>query len=223
MRNLQKVLFLSLLGCSLGTGCTITTTDEPFEGMGGTDNWTTTATGGSTTTVASGGTGAVLTTTSVAGTTPASGGTSAVTTVAPVVFTAADCPVAATAGPPATAADVHAACVTCMYDATKGCTQAVPCHNEAGCMTKVWAALECIEFRVQFGDVWLNADELFACQSGEYVGTAKPAGTEELPNLKGTGNFWEGAALTLVGGDLLTAVRTNCAVECNAQVYTAPQ
>lgn len=215
MRNLQKVLFLSLLGCTLGTGCTITTTDEPFEGMGGTDNWTTTATGGSATTVASGGTNATGGTTTVV----ASGGTPATTTVAPVVFTAAECPVAAAAGPPATAADVHPACVTCMYDAAKACTYAVPCHNEAGCIANVWAALECIEFRFQYGGGLLFEEELFACQSGAYVGTAKPAGTETMTPPKATGNFWEGAAVSLVGGDLLTAVGASCAVECNAVPY----
>lgn len=86
-------------------------------------------------------------------------------------------------------------------------------------MASVWAALECIEFSFQFGgSVPLSRAELFACQSGELVGTAKPAGTEQLTGLKATGNFWEGAGVSLVGGDLLTTVGTACAVECNAQI-----
>lgn len=227
MRNLQNVFFLSLLGLSLSTGCTVTTSDGPLDEEGGTGNDTTApqaGSGGSTTAVASGGTTATSTTAvGTAGTTNvASGGTTAATTASTPAYTVANCPAFATAGAPAFAADVSAACVSCIYDANKACTQAIACQNESDCITRVWAALECIEFRFQFGGaIAISYTEMRHCQNGASIGTAKPAGAEQL-TMKATGNFWEGADVSLTGGDLLTTITTSCAAECDATSVPDP-
>lgn len=219
MRNLQNLLFLSLLGLVVSTGCTITTSDDPNfddDASGGTGN-----TAGNTTSVTGGTVGAGGTTVAAATGGSATGG-AATTTTGPT-YTAADCPALASVAPAPWAADVTASCVTCMYSANKACTEAAACHNDVACAQQVFAALECIQLYFQYaGDVPITLDERDACQTGEL--TAPPASSSEVPvKSNNAAAAWLGASVgTTAGITLMSALMTNCATECNATLDTTP-
>lgn len=219
MRNLQKFLFVSLLGVTLGTGCTITTSDgDDLGDMGG---------AGGTSTTAAGNTSVTGGTVGVGGTTtaPATGGsaTGGASTTVPT-YTAANCPALATISPPAYAADVTQACVSCIYSANKACTEAAACHNDAACVFQVYSALECIQIYYAWGgDSPLTLEERDACQNGDYANATPASGYETMTIKSSTPNeVWKGANVGPTGMTLMSAALTNCAAECSATLATTP-